>query len=206
MTVPELDKKEFCGLGQSLCALVVVWSILIVVSFVWSFLEIHRSSHELATNVARAYLDKDRSFRLWAASHGGVYVAVSRETPRNSSLNNCPEHDIQTTAGKRLTLLAPACMIRQLQEDFSKAYGIKGHLVGVNGLRPEAAADTWETAALQKFARGAIEAQEFTQIHGEPYLRLMRPMRTACNGLECRVVHAARYLATSREGSVFRFP
>jgi two-component system, sensor histidine kinase and response regulator len=192
MTVAERDKQKSCVLSQLLPAVVVIWSILIVVLFVWNLLEIRRTGKELAATVARAYLDKDHAFRLWAASHGGVYVAVDGRTPPNPHLKDVPERDIQTPAGNRLTLMSPASMVRQLQEDFSKVYGVKGHIVGVRPFLPETAADPWETAALQKFSFGASEAQEFTQIQGEPYLRLMRPMRTEPECLKCHVAQGHR--------------
>ncbi len=187
MTVAEHDKQKLWGLSRRIPVLAIIWSLSIVVLFAWSPRETHRTGKELVTNVARAYLDKDHAFGQWAASLGEVYVPVDVRTQPNLSLKGLPERGIQTSTGKRLTLVPPACMVRQFQEDFSKAHGVKGYIVGVKHLSQDTAAGMWETTALQSFARGATEAQAFTQIHGEPYLRLMRPTRTACDCLECQV-------------------
>jgi two-component system, sensor histidine kinase and response regulator len=173
------------GSRRDLQALVVIWSILILAIFVWEFMEIHRASKDLAANVARAYLDKDHAFRRWGASHGGVYVNVDARTQPSAFLKHVPERDVQTPLGKRLTLMSPASMVRQLQEDFSREYGVKGHIVGLKDFAPENAPDPWEAEALQKFQRGATEMFEFADINGEPHLRFMRPMRTERKCVSC---------------------
>jgi PAS domain S-box-containing protein len=92
---------------------------------------------------------------------------------------------MKTPAGERLTLMNPAYMVRQLMEDYEELYGVRGRITSTKPLRPENGPDEWELAALKSFERGETEAREFTEIDGEPYLRLMRPMMATESCLKC---------------------
>jgi len=166
-------------------ALIVLWSLMVLGFLLWGILKTRQETTSVAGNVARAYLSKDYAFRLWGASHGGVYVTIDEKTPPNPHLEHVPERDIQTPSGKKLTLMNPAYMVRQLQEEFAKLYGAKGHLTSLKHFRPETAPDDWEEAALKEFEAGRKEVQEFTVIGDEPYLRLMRPLIAEKGCLKC---------------------
>ena len=112
-------------------------------------------------------------------------MPIDEKTPPNPHLEHVPERDIQTPSGKRLTLMNPAYMVRQLREEFAKLYGVKGHITSLKNFRPETAPDDWEKAALKEFEGGRKEVQEFTVIGDEPYLRLMRPLIADKGCLKC---------------------
>jgi PAS domain S-box-containing protein len=139
----------------------------------------------LALREARANFNKDQAIRHWATSHNGVYVFVDERTPPSPYLSHIPERDIKTPSGKLLTLMNPAYMIRQLMEDYADQYGIKGHITSLKPLRPENFPDKWEKKALESFETGVDEVFEFTEIDGEPYLRLIRPMIALEGCLKC---------------------
>ena len=82
--------------------------------------------------MAEAYFDKDPAVRLWGAKHGGVYVPVSEDSPPNPYLTHVPEQDITTLSGQQLTLINPACMIRQMTAEFSKLTGVVDNLTSLN--------------------------------------------------------------------------
>lgn len=156
---------------------ILLWSAIVAGSLVWNLHKTTEEFHALALNEAIAMFNKDQGFRLWGTRHGGVYVPVTEDTPPSPYLEHVPERDIVTPSGKELTLLNPAYMVRQLMEDFNDLYGTRGHITGLVLLRPENAPDEWERVALNKFIKdGATEVSEFTEIDGEPFLRLMRPM------------------------------
>ena len=50
----------------------VGWTILIFGLLTWDIYSTIRFTKELATKEARANFNKDKAFRYWAASHGGV--------------------------------------------------------------------------------------------------------------------------------------
>jgi signal transduction histidine kinase len=172
---------------QSLTAL-SVWTLMIG-GFLW-YDEDSARTHmmELARKEARANFNKDLAFRLWATRHGGVYVPSDERTPPNPALAHVPERDIVTPSGKRLTLMNPAYMLRQLMTEFTELYGIKGKITSLKLMNPANAPDDWETAALHKFEQGEKEVSEIADIDGAPYLRLMGAMEVKPGCLKCHAV------------------
>lgn len=162
-----------------------LWTVTVFGLLVWSVFQARESTWKLASHTARAHFDKDRAFRLWGASHGGIYVPVDDKTPPNPHLGHVEERDIRTPSGTRLTLMNPAYMIRQLQEEFSELYGVKGRITSLKPLRKENSPDEWERKALRSFERGKQEVIEFTEVAGERHLRLMRPFVTEKGCLKC---------------------
>ncbi|MDO8445769.1 MAG: PAS domain S-box protein [Deltaproteobacteria bacterium] len=137
-----------------------------------------------ATVAARANINKDLSFRKWAASHGGVYVSPTEHTPPNPYLK-VPDRDVVTTTGKMLTLMNPAYMLRQMQSDFPGDYGTRSHITSLKPINPNNAPDAWEAKALHAFEQGSKEQLETQQIDGQSYLRMMLPLIVEQGCLKC---------------------
>ena len=106
-------------------------------------------------------------------------------TPPNPYLRHVADRDLQTPSGKKLTLLNPAYMLRQLHDDFAELYGVKGHLTSLKPLRPENRADDWEKNALEAFEHGKGEVAEYAEVDGKPCLRLIGPLVAAKDCLKC---------------------
>ncbi|TAN39325.1 MAG: DUF3365 domain-containing protein, partial [Nitrospirae bacterium] len=105
--------------------------------------------------------------------------------PPNPLLAHLPERDLTTPSGKRLTLVNPAYMNRQVNELGASETGMITHITSLRPLRPENNPDAWETGALQEFEKGTQEVTSFEKINGKDYLRFMRPLRTENSCLEC---------------------
>ncbi len=165
--------------------LLLSWTILIVLLISFELFRINRETDNLAKTEARANFNKDIAIRLWASSHGGVYVPVDSITQPNPALSDIPERDIETLAGAKLTLMNHAYMMRQLNEYFAEYYGVVGHITSKKLLRPENKPDEWELNALNQFEKGIKEVGGYSDINGEPYLRLMQPMITKQSCLKC---------------------
>jgi len=165
-------------------AIFVVWTALVGASLAWNLRQVERSSLNTAIAAARSSLAKDIGFRNWASSHGGVYVPPTEVTPSNSFLGD-PQRDVVTTSGLKLTLMNPAYVIREVQENFSGDLGIKSHLTSLKLLNPKNAADEWETRALKSFENGAKEALEISNLDGKAHLRLMQPLAVTQACLKC---------------------
>jgi len=136
---------------------------------------------------------KDVLYRRWAASHGGVYAPVSKLTPPNPYLSNIPERDVVTSSGRRLTLINPASMSREVY-NMAKAqygqYGFQSHITSLRPLRPENAPDPWERRALKQFARGGrADVFSVVQRRGSSFLRYMHALKVKQSCLKC---HAAQ--------------
>jgi len=171
------------------CFIALAWSVLLGMLLTIGVRQARRQIFEQAKSEARGAYNKDVSYRKWAAMHGGVYAPVTEITRPNPYLKNIPERDISTPSGRRLTLLNPAYMTRQVFDMAAETYGPRGHITSLKPIRPENRPDAWETVALQSFARGETEYAEAAVLNGEPFVRLMRPLLTEKGCLKC---HAAQ--------------
>ena len=184
---------------------IIAWLLAILASLAWNFHIANEQTRKIVLNVANAYFDKDLAFRLWGTSHGGVYVPVSESTPPNPYLTHVPERDISTPSGRKLTLMNPAYMVRQVMSDFSLLTGTSGHLTSLQPLNPINAPDEWERAALKRFENGDKEVAKFQRYQGEPTLRLMRPFITQEKCLKCHAAQGYK-LGDIRGGTTINIP
>ena len=182
---PTALRADLSRLHGGVVAGLLLWTALIVGSHAWDVRGLRRQGRQLARNEAAAGLKKDQAFRLWATSHGGVYVSPDERTPPNPYLAHIPDRDVKTLSGKSLTLMNPAYMVRQMMAEYGQLYGARGRLTSLKVLNPANAPDEWERQSLRAFAEGERESAEFTTIEGEPYLRMMRPMITEKACLKC---------------------
>jgi len=159
------------------------WSVVMGGSLLWNFHLLDEQFANLAYKEAVANFDKDQAFRLWGNKHGGVYVPTTAETPASPYLSHIPERDIETPSGRKLTLMNPAYMVRQLMDDYAELYGVRGRITGLAVLRQGNAPDDWERQALLQLKDGAAEVTANAEIDGEPYHRMMRPvyMKPGCD-------------------------
>lgn len=166
-----------------------LWTVLVVVSFLYSYDLIRGAAIEGAKLWARASFEKDVIVRHWASLHGGVYVPVSEHTLPNQYLKDVPDREITTPSGRLLTLVNPAYMTRQIYEISAARSETRGHITSLNPIRPANSADAWEQDALKSFEAGESERISILSEGGRPYLRLMRPFITEAPCLKC---HAAQ--------------
>ena len=161
------------------------WTLVIVTVFGLNY----RDAYSSAVAIAKAGLvesyNKDLVYRRWAAIHGGVYVPITPDSPPSPYLEHIPERDISTPSGKKLTLINPAYMTRQVQELAEKQYGHKGHITSLNPLRPANSPDEWERKVLLAFEQGEKEASSIELLGNEKYFRFMRPFVVEQSCLSC---------------------
>ncbi len=185
MTDKKTANMDFAMLGKKLALAVLIWTALIAASFTWRYANESNQAVELAKKEALTAFEKDTAFRFWGAKHGGVYVPVTGETPPNTYLENVDERDIATPSGKKLTLMNPAYMVRQMMKEYSESYDVRGHLTSLTPLNPRNAPDDWERRILKHFRNGAGEVIEIVPSPKGDNLRFMRPMITKEECLKC---------------------
>lgn len=183
--------------------LVAAWIVLISFSLAWNVRAMKKAAFARAQVQAESFLEKDILARRWNAEHGGVYAEITEQNPPNPYLANVPERDIRTPSGRRLTLINPAYMTRQLNELQDEEQGALGHLSSLRPLRPGNAPDPWEKKALEGFERGSAEASASAEIGGRSYFRLMRPLYVKAACLRC---HADYQLGDVRGGLSVSIP
>ncbi len=168
-------------------ALILVGALTAVVagSTTWKLLAIKGDMLRQANADAQTALDKDLLFRRWAAGHGGVYVPASESTPPNRLLAHVPERDVETSSGRRLTLMDPAYMMRQVYETERTESAPLGHITSLNPIRAANAPDPWERRALEALGDGSEEVRSIEMIDGAEHVRLMRPVYAERACLSC---------------------
>jgi PAS domain S-box-containing protein len=167
------------------CILAGVWTLVAAGSLWWNLTQHREESVTIARHIAEATYERDALYRRWAAGHGGVYVPVTPETPPTPYLAQQPERDLITPSGRRLTLLNPAYMSRQVYALAKKEGLPRGHLTSLKPIRPQNAPDAWEKQGLLAFERGMVEVSGVLTFKGKAYMRLMRPFRTEASCLQC---------------------
>jgi len=180
-----LISSQLARLRRYALLLVLMWTVLVVSLLLLSVYHERNLTQDIALREAHIHFNKDQAFRLWATTHGGVYVPIDERTPPSPYLSHISERDIETPSGLKLTLMNPAYVIRQLNEEYAEQYGVTSHITSLKLMRSENAPDEWERAALLAFEEGAEEVREFTHINGDPYLRLMHPMFIEEGCLKC---------------------
>jgi two-component system cell cycle sensor histidine kinase/response regulator CckA len=165
--------------------LIGVWTLAAAASLGWNLLQDRAETLRVARNIALTNFERDVLYRRWAAAHGGVYVPVTPDTPPTPYLAQVPDRDIVTPSGRRLTLMNPAYMTRQIYELAQESGLPRGHLTSLKPLRPQNAPDPWEKKALEAFEHGAEEVSEVVSSDGQPSMRLMRPFRIDPSCLNC---------------------
>ena len=73
--------------------------------------------------------------REWNAEHGGVYVPLDDKTQPNPYLRH-PARDLETVDGRRLTMINPAFMTRQIADLAARVDGIQLHITDRRGFKP----------------------------------------------------------------------
>lgn len=162
------------------------WTCAVAVSLGLTTLEHRQGIRSIAVTVARAQIDKDILFRNWNETHGGIYVPADPGALPDSYLPSAAlERDIRTPSGRVLTLVNPSYMTRQIYEFARKEKQISGRLTSLKPLNIENCPDAWETLALISLLNGQHEVSEVIAEGNARYLRLMRPLTTGKNCLEC---------------------
>lgn len=161
------------------------WTLVIGGVWTSTLSIIQETTRNLAASQARAHFRKDTALRMWATMHGLIYVEVGENYAPDPLLSHIPERDIETPSGKHFSLINPARIVRQLEEEFGDYYGVPGRITSLRPLAAVNLPDEWEKNALEEFQYGVKEVFEFTSIDNKPYLRLMQPLTMTQDCLLC---------------------
>lgn len=178
------NRSSFKGFRAHLWVLLGMWTAAVAAALLWNLFEERRQIFEIGRRHADTAYRKDLVYRRWMADHGGVYVRVTDESLPSPYLAGVPERDIDTSLGK-LTLVNPATANRQVYEMEAKASGVRSHVTSLNPINPQNAPDPWESEALRALEGGQPEFCAVQQMADGSYIRLMRPLLTEANCLNC---------------------
>jgi PAS domain S-box/diguanylate cyclase (GGDEF) domain len=163
---------------------ILIWTLVVVVSFLWNQAEMERKSFLVASDRAQFVFKMVESVRLWNARHGGVYAPVDDYTRPNPYLK-VPEREISTPSGTALTMINPAYMTRQLTDVVAELSQLRLHLTSLKPLNPNNEPDGWERAQLEKFEQGVGEVSELVGQGDAALFRFIAPLRVQQPCLKC---------------------
>ncbi|MBI5388367.1 MAG: PAS domain S-box protein [Verrucomicrobia bacterium] len=201
----KLSSPLVCSATRLGLAATAGWTLLLGAFLALDFSHTEHEVLEVAKAEARAAYRNDMIYRLWNADRGGVYVPVTESTPPNPHLAHVPQRDVTTASGQQLTLVNPAYMTRLVHELGRHEFGLRAHITSLKPLRPENAADAWESNALQRLARGEKEVSAVATVDGGAHLRFMAPMMTEERCLKCHAQQGYR-VGDVRGGLAFAVP
>ncbi len=183
----------------------LVWTVIVAMPFGLVKKSEKEQMRDIALSQARGFFQQVVDARTWNASHGGVYVEVNEETEPNPYLD-VPDRDLVTTDGKRLTLINPAYMTRQIAQIGEKRDQIRTHITSLKPLRPKNVPDPWEEKALKIFEKGQKEYWEY--LTDDQDRNIFRYMSVLMVEEECLQCHAEQKyeLGDIRGGISISFP
>jgi diguanylate cyclase (GGDEF)-like protein len=172
----------------TIAGLVVAWSAIIGIVLQTALQSTKDEVRHLIDLQADSRYFASETLRRWVAKHGGVYVPVSEHLKPNPLLANLPERDINTPSGKQLTRLNAFAVLRSVMDDFASDSGSRIRITSTEPLRPENAADPWEQHALSALsANGVKKIAEHAPLDGEPFWRVLYPIRIKKPCLNCHL-------------------
>lgn len=138
---------------------------------------------EQAVLQARMLFHQLRITRQWIADHQGLFLLKGEGVEANPYLEN---GSITDDEGRELVLRNPAMVTRELSV-YAKQEGMgQFKVTSLKLINPSNAADAFETASLEKFARGeGFEAIEVEQTDRGPYLRFISALKVEERCLGC---------------------
>lgn len=175
------DKKQLFNIFTTVGAL---WTLFIALIITYLTYQKYEQIEALALLEAKTSTNKDIAYRKWVATHGGVYVPITKETQPNPYLK-VKHRDLNTTSGVQLTLINPAYALRQMTEQYSELYGIKSHLSSDKYINPKNAPDAWEKRSLKMLLESKSEVYEFYTKNDKKYLSYMTPFFVKEECMKC---------------------
>ncbi len=182
------------GLRLYTFLLIIAWTGVVLLSILWRMHQEHDSRYHQARETARSHLEKDLILRDWNINHGFVYVPVTPALQPNPHLR-LPEREIVSPSGKVYTAVNSSWLIRQIYDLAAQKLSYRGHLTSLQPLRPENAPDPWEKEALEQMLAGSPEVSGITTTEGQPYFRLMQPLRASQKCLTCHADYTVGQIA-----------
>jgi len=178
---PRLGRWWFCGIA------LVVWTALVSVTVVLELKHLHSGTVHIARDHAETLLGQVR-LTHGVAQHGGVYVWEGEQSPPNPYLDS-ESRTVVTADGRRLVLVNPATMTRQLAE-MAGAGDVRLHLSSLDPLNPANRPELWEADALVRFRQGQASSDAFVSgPDGVTRFRRIEPLIVDESCLRCHEKH-----------------
>ncbi|MBF0321254.1 MAG: DUF3365 domain-containing protein [Nitrospirae bacterium] len=162
---------------------IVFWALIAMASLKWHLYLLEEQAFNMALESGRSMIKMIETTRLWNATHGGVYVPVTELSQPNPYLD-IPDRDITTVDGRKLTMINPAYMTRQISEIARSVNSVEFHMTSLKPIRPENAPNAWEEFALKQFETKGSAEEIKPAGTGEVFV-YMAPLKVKKTCLKC---------------------
>ncbi len=177
----------------------ITWILLLMVLMVFSiFWWFHRKAvsmlEEQIYMEGRVLVREIVLTREWFAIHNGVYVRMTPGMEVNPWLRKVPglKPVIRDEEGVLYTLKNPALATREISEIAGGKGEFRFRITSLNPLNPSNAPDSFERAALERFARGDKESKLYETTKGKVAYRYMVSLETNKSCLPCHEAQGYR--------------
>ncbi|MDP2180280.1 c-type heme family protein [Methylicorpusculum sp.] len=166
--------------------LLLMITMILAASLYFRISSVRHHNLEVTTVGARNIFQIIVLTRQWNAEHQGVYALVSADTQPNPYLEH-PDRDLELADKRRLTMINPAYMTRQIADlaMSDEHLNLHLHITSLKPIRPENGPDDWEALALKEFEEGKSEKFSIEIINDQSYLRYMAPLAVKQPCLAC---------------------
>ncbi len=162
-----------------------IWTIGLAASVIWNNHLQTREVKMIVKEAAKSLLLTDISYLNWNASHGGVYVEVIDSSNTKSNRKDEIEEEIVTPSGRKLILVSPPEMSKQIRIPRQKNGFCEFRIAGIDPFEAENKADSLERIAIDLFLKGEKEFEFIQNKGGESYYRLIEPLFINDDCLKC---------------------
>ena len=165
-------------------AILLIWSVSVIISLYWNLIIESKNENKTALQGGKSFFKQIVLTRAWNAGHGGVYVPINNNVQPNPFLD-IPSRDITDINGKNYTKINPAFMTRQIAEIAQEESDILFHITSLNPIRPENAAEPWESEKMALFEKGIQEWSGFVEDDSKRIYRYIAPLYVSKGCLKC---------------------
>ncbi len=175
--------------------MVVIKRYILMIGFIWSLVcsialfahlrEDYRQTVNRLQTRAVTMLERDVLYRDWVSAHGGVYVPITETSQPNPHLEFLPGRDIVTNENNHLTLVNPSFLTSQIFALDNRSGHTISKITSRDFLSQENAPDEWERTALLRLEKGQDVVNDISEINGQSFLRVMRPLYVEETCIKC---------------------
>lgn len=179
------------------------WALIISGSYFWNVTNEEAYVEMFAKQRGKMVYSVIIATRLWSAEHGGLYAPITEISPENPYLKTF-EKNITTPSGRKLTLINPAYMTRQLSELMEQT-DVNIRLTSLKPLNPQNAPNEWEGTALKSFENGVTEIVGLLGPASAQQFNYMAPLLVKAPCMKCHR-HQGYEIGDVRGGLRVSFP
>ncbi len=174
-------------LNRNFIILMIVWTIVILFFAYYDTQAKKLKDEQTILAEAQTFSNFIDIAGMWNTMHNGLYVPITEKTPPNPYLI-VENRDIAGPSKKKLTLVNPAYMFRELSDLSYQLNEVVFHLSSLTPINPINAAYKWEEKLFNKLDKMDSESYHWSKEksdNGKTYFRYMKSMWTQDSCLSC---------------------